>query len=249
MLKRSLIVLSAVLVTSFSAFAGTESLDWLIQLGGGYTWTVGPGGVLTGTDVAVVDVSGENTPANPGGQIQFLATLTETSPLYLGADTGGVSTTQYYALGGPGTFTICLTADGCTTGELLSGTLSAVTETTNLLIPSLDQVQGTISSAVISGLVIPTNQGNKSIAQYFGMTGATFLSGTMQDYIVPPTLTGTGPDTSTYQANNTGSGSVLVTYATTPEGWSLSSSLGVFAIGLALFTLARRFGLLKTLNF
>jgi len=244
MLKRILIVLSAVLVTSFSAFAGTESLDWLIQLGGGYTWTVGPGGVLTGTDVAVVDVSGENTKANSGGQIQFLATLTETSPNYTATDTGAISTTQYYLTGPLGTFTVCLTASGCGTGELLSGTLSSVTETTNLVLPANDQVQGALSSAVISGVAIPTNQGIESIAQYFGMTGATFVSGTMQDYIVPPLQTGPA----TYTATNTGSGSVLVTYAT-PESWSLSSSLGVFAFGLAVFTLARRFGLLKTLNF
>jgi hypothetical protein len=37
-----------------------------------------------------------------------------------------------------------------------------------------------------------------------------------------------------------------LTVRAVPEGWSLFASLGIFAIGLAVLVIARRFGLIKT---
>jgi hypothetical protein len=39
------------------------------------------------------------------------------------------------------------------------------------------------------------------------------------------------------------------TLAAVPEDWSLSSTLGIFAFGLAVFGVARRFGLIKAVVF
>jgi len=261
MLKRILIVLSAVLVTSLSAFAGTEpSLDWLIAQGGGYTWTVGSTGTLIGTEIAVVNVEGENTPDHPGDTLAFMATLTVTSPNFdaLSPDTYnapdpllGPTHSLEYDLGSAGSLAVCISDCTTTPVDLLNASVTSLNVLYSTNKPAKGNPYGSVSSNLTSIDLnnITTTFGlggggtiTTSIGKYFGVSSVDFTEGTMNDGIAKPTLSG-----GKFSASNFGSGHVLVT--TAPEGWSFLGSLGVFGFGLAVFSLARRFGLLKTLNF
>jgi hypothetical protein len=49
--------------------------------------------------------------------------------------------------------------------------------------------------------------------------------------------------------HGSGTSVISVVVVSVPEDWSLSSSLGIFAFGLAVFGVARRFGLIKAVAF
>jgi len=63
-----------------------------------------------------------------------------------------------------------------------------------------------------------------------------------------------GGGTSSYDSGSAslqgyGTSVISVLVVSVPEDWSLSSSLGIFAFGLAVFGVARRFGLIKAVAF
>lgn len=257
-------VLLAMLVTSFTAFGTTTSTQWQIEgndAGGSYcyadggtacTTTVDLAGTetsessstaLVASDILVTEVTGENTPLNDGLTPEIFS-----APGVQGGNLSFVSggTVSGWTWTGAGELSVTGCVQGVT-GSGLNGACEAGDYGTLLVSDAFTSVTvenfgGGIGFVMggISGTI------NSQVAAYFGISTA---------FVAPPSSIGdlvaglpgtTGNAFSGVTSTLTGGNLNLVT---APEGWSLYSSLGLFAFGLAAFGVARRFGLIKGATF
>jgi len=243
-------VMLLVLGTSLCAFATTTTeTEWQIgdstALPGSYCYDASaPGGTqcanslgagtitttaLVGSDIDVTEITGENAGVSNGlsedlldGELSFVT----------GANTGGYTW-------GSGMFEVT----GCVTTD---GTTCIGTETTTTVL-----VSGTFSSVSVAGggsgsaqLVLGGLTGliaESDITSYFGVS-PSFVTPPSNASLVAQGIPASGSFTGTTYSG--GADGDLAIYST-PEGWSLYSSLGLFgAFGLAGFV-SRRFGMIK----
>jgi hypothetical protein len=244
MQKRVLTVLILGTLVSFCAFG--DSTQWVIAPSGGSYSYAGGAAPLVGTNIGIENVEGVGTPLHSGtlGTLDIVGgSLDFTS----GANTGG------WSWGTPGTLTITGCIAGVTTVDLVCTVAdeSAVLVSDEFTSVSVTGVPGGL------GFEFGSLQGtiNADIAANFGMDPVfTSPGSTATDVVsglpttgVPFFLPATGSSFS--GVTPSAPGGTLNLVSAVPEGWSFISSLGLLAFGLAVFGVARRRGVVKSVEF
>jgi len=241
MKKRMLVLLISVLVVSFCAFGDTGTTQWNIAPSGGSYSYAGGAGALTGTGIGVENVLGTPTPLNTGSSNE-LPIVGGVLDFTSGANTGG------WTWGSPGT----LTVTGCIAGVTTTDTTCTVADESAVLV-SDEFTSVSITAIPVSGSPLGVEFGylqgtiNSAVAAYFGIS-ATFTSpaSTGQDVLFG--LPSGGPGTAFSGVTSFSPGGNLSLVSPVPEGWNLGSTFGIFGLGLAIFGLAGRFGLVKAIR-
>jgi len=233
MQKQVWMVLLSALLTAVCAFG--DSTQWVIAPSGGTYSYAGGSASLTGSNIAIENVEGVGTPDDSG----TLGTLDIVDGLM--SFTSGAATGTW-AWGQPGTLTIT----GCVAGVTTTDTTCTAADDTAVLVS--DEFTSVEITGVGGGLGFEFGelQGtiNAAIAAYFGVpVGFTSPASNASDVVngLPSTA---GSAFSTVTPGTPGGTLNLV--SSVPEEWRISSTLGIFAFGIAVFGVARRRGLIKT---
>jgi len=244
MSKRIWIILLAGLVSSVYAF-GANSIEALVDTGvGSYTYAGGPA-PLIGSGIGITDLNVDVTGGPENGNWLVNGPLPSSAgagPANSAGTDGDLEFTTGAATGlwswGAGTFSIV----GCIPGV----TAAVCTSSTNTTLVSDDYTSAAI---VPSGPGVGIEFGgitgtiNPAVAAYFGVN-PIFTSGATLMYLAGLTEIYGTPFTSGVTSGTSGSLELNTTTAV-PEGWSLFTTLGIFAFGVVAFCGARRLGLIK----
>jgi hypothetical protein len=224
-----LFLMTAFLLTPEGAFAGPSSTDWTLGPGGSYTWAGGATSLI-GSDIPILSVLGDSTPANNG--VSLLVTdglLNFTSGVF-----DGTSTTWSWAGGGTLNLTGCIagvTAASCTGSNNVALVSDDFTSVSIVQIAgALDAVFGNVTGTI-----------NSSVAAYFGGIPTNFSTGSFTTAI----LTSGAPGSSFNGSDLLG---LLKAdpVTNTPENWGLGESLAFFAFVMIAFAAMSRRGLLRS---
>jgi hypothetical protein len=220
---------AALMLAPAISFAGSSSTDWTLGPGGSYSWA---GGVtsLVGSDIPVLSVLGDSTPAYNGVSISVTdGLLNFTSGAF-----DGTSATWSWAGGGTLNLTGCIagvTAASCTglnNVALVSDDFTSV---------SIVQVAGALDA--VFGNVTGTI--NSSVAAYFGGIPTSFSTGSFTTAIFT-----SGSPGSSFNGSDILGVIKADPVTNTPENWGIAESLVFFAFVMIAFTAMLRWGLLRS---
>jgi len=253
MQKRILGLAGLGMVASLCAFGDTVTqTEWQIsnQSGGTLTYA-GSGAALKGVAIPVTQVQGQDlgvAVASPaqltiiGGELNFISGL-------------GIGAWDWTGTGGDLTVTGCIAATGSFAGL---GTITGgnCTAAATLVDDSFTEVYidgsghlkfgkqtGTFTGVSLEGTI------DASIASYFGVSPVFTSPDSDASFAVAglPAIGGSTYGAALTSGVTTGIGDLNLV-AAVPEGWHLSSSLGVFAFGLIVLGVARRRGVIKPVS-
>ena len=192
---------------------------------------------LVGSDIDITEITGED-----GGIANGLTLTLLDGELSFVTGANTLDSLGNYTWGS-GSFQV--------TGCVDNGGVCLGTET-----PTEVLVSGTFSAVSLSGGGDPINEqfvvggmagtiSESDITSYFGVT-PTFVTPPSGAELNAQGVPGGGSFTGSSYSGNTGAGADgdLSIYST-PEGWSLYSSLGLFAFGFVAFKVSRRLGLIR----
>jgi len=254
MKRRVCLVMVAGLAASLCAFG--DSTQWEI----GYPTTPGSpsagtynyaGGSapLIGSNIELENVQGNSTPDNSGtlGELNVVGGLLNfTSGAFVGTP---FDWTWGSTLGDPGTLSIkgCVSAEGSFAGlGMITGSgPTATCSNAQTLVSDEFTTVGVVNVLGLPEMQFGNLQGsiNPLIAAYFGVNPAfTSPASSMMDAVaglplVPGTPFGTGTP---FTVTPAPPGGTLSLVPAVSEGWSLSSTVGVFGLGLVVLGVMRR---------
>ena len=232
-------ILCLLAVATFGIVAVASAQDttqWQVE-GAGNTGLYSYGGgtnPLVGAGIQITEVTGEGTPVDSGDSPAVVGGLLSFTT---GASTGG------WNWGAGGT----LTLTGCVQGVTGTGAGHTCQAGDNSTVLLSDGFTSASITPIVGGVGITLGglQGtmNPLVAAFFGVTTSFGPGSNFSDLVSGLPSAGA----SFTGLTSTLSGGNLV--AQSPEGWSLSSSLGLFGFGLVLIVAARRLGLIKSVIF
>lgn len=240
MTKRIWVVFLSVLATSACAFGQITDTYWTVDgTGGSYSYTGGTA-ALVGSNIEVTSVA-DATNSDTAGYTVYDVLGNDDGGASLAFTSGAGDGTWSWGSGGTLTVTGCLSTNGttCIAGESKTTVLitddftsAGVTSIGGGKGFSFGGLQGTIDAAaatllgVSQSFVSPASQFSTKVSGLPGTAGGSFSG-----------VTDATP------------GGTLDLFQAVPEGWSLLSSVGIFAFGLIIFGIARRLGLIKAVTF
>jgi len=244
MQRRIWVLISSVLVTSFCAFGDTVTDTFWQIAGTGGSYSYGGGtDPLVGTGIKV-DAVVDAVNSDPAGFVEYDVLGNASGNADLEFTTGaGTAGTWSWAGGGTLSVTGCIEDPNnlghCIAGETLNTVLVTDDFTSMTLTPTASGgavgnfdggLQGTIDPVAAAFLGVPMSF--VSPASQFGTKVKNL-----------PPVAGDAFNTIT----NVRPGGNLDLYYAVPEGWSLSSTLGIFGFALAAFGVGRRLGLIRAI--
>jgi hypothetical protein len=255
------VVLFAMLITSMCAFGQWTDTVWNLNPTGGEYSYGGAGGALTGAGIEVAnvyDAIGGVQQAGTNENILGLANGTSGTPENYGdliftsgneTDVVTYGLNNYWNWLGGGTLDVygCLevgVSGNCITGETKSTLLISDSFTSVNISPMNEGPQGFVFGGLTGSIDFYAAQ-LLGVPQQFGAPNSSLGNNVSNlpgggDILDTAFGTGTPYDVTT----SAGAGNQMNLYPV-PEGWALTSSLGIFALGLAVFRVARRLGLIK----
>lgn len=226
----AVMILVGSVIAPTAVFAdSSSSTDWDLGIGGLYSYA-GGSNPLVGTNIPVLNVTGDLTPTKNGVSLPIVNGL-------LDFTSGASNGTWSWGAGAPGTLKIY----GCIPGVTVNCNPS-----TNLLLDddfqsvSIVQVVGAID--VVFGNV--TGVIEQSVATYYGLPTNTFSTGSFSAVILT-----TGTPGNSFVGTNLSGVLKADPPLRAPEYWSFGDSLAFLAIGLIGFGAMTRSGVLKSTVF
>ena len=223
-----LVTMAALMVAPTMSFAGPSSTDWTLGPGGLYSYAGGTSSLI-GTNIPVLSVLGDGTPAENGSLLGVVGGMLD----FTSGGFNGTSTTWSWSKG-----TGTLNLYGC-----IPGVTTSCNPSTNVLVSddftsvSIVQVGGAIDA--VFGNVIGNLEA--SVASYFGVPTA-FSTGSFTAVIA---TTGT-PGSSFIGSNLLGVLKADPPGVAAPEYWGFGESIGFFGFVVLGFALMLRSGRVKS---
>jgi len=251
-MKRSMfgVMFAALLTLSLSVVARASTTDVLTITAGGLTATIDDNGTCMGTGCTSLsgDLNGAAgsifvTGSIDGWTVNYTSG-TSNSPVTtpFGIDIGSLAASCTISGGCTGANTLDIEySDLGFTGAVpfasgYSGTLSGPGTTTQSAYYSNSNTVNTLGTQIGTTISYTTAS---STATAFGQT-VTGGAGAVSPYSLTMVETFAGSNSTSFSVDGN------ITSAAVPEGWSLSSALGVLGFGVVALVVARRRGLVKT---
>jgi hypothetical protein len=246
-MKRSIfgVMFAALLTLSLSVVAQASTTSELTISSGGLTATINDNGACAGTGCA--DLSGDLNPHN--GKLFVTGTLNGWDISDTTGTTNSPDTTPF-GLDIGDLAASCLVVGGCNGSNVLSITYSDINFTSpGPFTSTYTNTQSGAGTTTESAFYGNSNLLNDETTQI-----GTTITYTSSSGMSPVTVSGGAGATSPYSLTliDTFSGGKSTSFSvdgnivSAPEGWSLSSALGMFGFGVVALVVARRRGLVKT---